>query len=123
MLDHFGFMVKNKDKSCSFYTAALAPLGIEAVTEFANWQGYGRLGKAEFWIGSQLGVALQGHLHLAFTAGSRNEVQQFYSAALAAGGQDRGAPELRPHYHTNYYSAFVADPEGHIIEAVCHLPA
>ncbi|WOC16273.1 VOC family protein [Pseudochrobactrum sp. MP213Fo] len=123
MLDQIGFMVANKNKAQAFYTAALAPLGIDAVAEFGNWQGYGRQGKPEFWIGSQKGTAYQGHMHLAFLAGTRSEVERFYSAALSAGGRDHGAPLLRPNYHADYFSALVKDPDGHVIEAVCHMPA
>lgn len=74
----------------------------------------------EFWIGT--GEPLKGRLHVAFTVLSRAEVHAFYDAALAAGGRDNGAPDLRPHYHPNYYGAFVLDPDGHNIEAVRHKP-
>jgi catechol 2,3-dioxygenase-like lactoylglutathione lyase family enzyme len=123
MLDQIGFMVTNKDKARSFYTAALAPLGIDPVTEFGNWQAYGRNGKPEFWVGSQKGSAYQGHMHLAFLAGTRDEVKRFYQAAMRAGGHDHAAPSLRANYHADYYSALVKDPDGHVVEAVCHMPA
>ena len=123
MLDQIGFMVTNKDKARAFYAAALAPLGIDAVTEFGNWQGYGRHGKPEFWIGAQKGSAYKGQMHLAFLAGTRGEVERFYQAALNAGGVEHSAPVLRPNYHADYFSALVKDPDGHVIEVVCHMPA
>ncbi|WP_420960681.1 VOC family protein [Brucella sp. IR073] len=122
MLDHIGFNISDMQKSRAFYDAVLGPLGIESVMEFGHWVGYGRHGKPEFWIGAQKGAQLQGVLHIAFSAGTRAEVNRFYEAALAAGGQDNGAPGIRAHYHPDYYSAFVLDPDGHNIEAVCHLP-
>lgn len=122
MLDQIGFMVADKIKAQVFYSAALAPLGIDAVTAFGNWQGYGRHGKPEFWIGSQKGSSYRGHMHLAFLAGTRSEVERFYKAALGAGGAGVDAPVLRPNYHADYFSALVKDPDGHLIEAVCHMP-
>ncbi len=78
----------------------------------------GRPGEGAFWFGS-FGAA-PGPIHIAFAAASREQVRQFHAAALAAGGQDNGAPGLRPHYHANYYGAFVIGPDGHNLEAVCH---
>lgn len=109
-------------KSRAFYDAVLGPLGITRVMEFSHWIGYGRNGKPEFWIGGQKGAQLDGVLHVAFSAGTRQEVDRFYQAALAAGGLDNGAPGIRAHYHADYYAAFVLDPDGHNIEAVCHMP-
>ena len=83
--------------------------------------GFGAGQKPFFWIGD--GESPSGPLHVAFTAGSRAAVDAFYAAALRAGGKDNGPPGLRPHYHANYYGAFVLDPDGHNIEAVCHAPA
>lgn len=122
MLDHIGFNITSMPKSRAFYDAALAPLGIQRVMEFGAWVGYGRNGKPEFWIGEQKGAQLEGCLHVAFSAGTRGEVDRFYEAALAAGGRDNGKPGLRTQYHPEYYAAFVLDPDGHNIEAVCHLP-
>lgn len=76
--------------------------------------------KPDFWIGS--GTPNVPLIHIAFSVANRATVDAFYRAALAAGGRDNGAPGLRPHYHPNYYGAFVLDPDGHNIEAVCHLP-
>ena len=127
-LDHIGFPVSDFARSKAFYAAALAPLGIGVVMEVTVEQtgagghaGFGAVGKPFFWIGE--GEALTGRLHVAFTAPDRATVDAFYAAALAAGGRDNGAPGLRPHYHPDYYGAFVLDPDGHNIEAVCHAPA
>jgi len=125
MIDHIGFPVADIARSRAFYTAALAPLGIALVLEVSAEQtgkaahaGFGRDGKPGFWIGT--GVPLSAGLHVAFTAVDRRSVAAFHAAALAAGGRDNGGPGLRPHYHPNYFGAFVLDPDGHNIEAVCH---
>ena len=128
MLDHVGFAVADFGRSRAFYDAALAPLGIGRVMEVSaaetghgDHAGYGTAGKPVFWIGSgggPAGVAF----HIAFAAPDRAAVQRFHAAALAAGGRDNGAPGLRSHYHPSYYAAFVLDPDGHNIEAVCHAP-
>lgn len=127
MLDHVGFAVSDLVRSRAFYEAALAPLGIGILMEVTREQsggdahvGFGANGKPFFWIGS--GKQPQSPVHVAFTADSRAVVEEFHRAALAAGGADNGAPGLRPQYHPNYYGAFVLDPDGHNIEAVCHLP-
>lgn len=128
MIDHLGFPVSDLSKSKVFYEKALAPLGIGIVMEVTaemtggTYAGYG-FGKQrpQFWIGT--GPHTASGMHIAFTAESRAEVDAFYKAAIAAGGKDNGAPGLRPHYHENYYGAFVLDPDGHNIEAVCHKQA
>jgi catechol 2,3-dioxygenase-like lactoylglutathione lyase family enzyme len=128
MLDHIGFVVSEFDRSKRFYTAALAPLSITLLLEVTPEQtgligshaGFGAAGKPFFWIGNQ-GRPAQG-LHVAFTASSRQLVDQFYHEALRIGGRDNGAPGLRPHYHENYYGAFILDPDGNNVEAVCHSP-
>lgn len=129
IIDHIGFGVSNYDRAKDFYLKALAPLGIGLVMEVGHEEsglggracGLGRDGKPEFWLGE--GGAGGQHLHVAFAARTRAEVDAFYRAALAAGGGDNGAPGLRPHYHPNYYGAFVLDADGNNIEAVCHAPA
>jgi len=83
--------------------------------------GFGPPGKPAFWVGRGTGEAGRG-MHIAFVATSRADVDAFHATALAAGAMDNGAPGLRPHYHPNYYGAFVIDPDGHNIEAVCHAP-
>ena len=119
ILDHFGFHVRDYAKSKAFYGKALAPLGISMLRGGDNWGMLGREGKPQFWIGE--GGPPAGHTHIAFAARNREEVRQFHAAALAAGGKDNGGPGLRP-YHPNYYGAFVIDPDGHNVEAVCHDP-
>jgi catechol 2,3-dioxygenase-like lactoylglutathione lyase family enzyme len=125
MLDHIGFVVSDFDRSRRFYSQALAPLSIALLMEVTAEQtgagahaGFGAEGKPYFWIGNQ-GHPLEG-LHVAFVARSRRQVDEFYRAALQSGGRDNGAPGLRPHYHENYYGAFVLDPDGNNVEAVCH---
>ncbi|BBE71579.1 VOC family protein [Oharaeibacter diazotrophicus] len=129
MIDHIGFPVSDFERSKAFYTAALAPLGYGLVmavtaeeTGAAAHAGFGAGPKPDFWIGSG-GRADALRVHVAFVAADRAAVDAFHAAALAAGGTDNGAPGLRPHYHPNYYGAFVLDPDGHNIEAVCHRPA
>lgn len=123
MLDHIGFGVSDYARAKAFYEKALAPLGIGIVMEVTPEQtgdhhaaGFGKDRKPVFWLspGKVAGM------HVAFAAQTRAEVDAFYRAAIAAGGRDNGAPGLRPHYHPNYYGAFVVDPDGHNIEAVCH---
>jgi catechol 2,3-dioxygenase-like lactoylglutathione lyase family enzyme len=120
MFDHVGFSVTNVAESKAFYLQALAPLGVELAMEGPYGVGMGRHRKPSLWISETKEQPT--HMHLAFTADSRQQVDAFYQAALAAGGKDNGAPGLRPHYHANYYGAFVIGPDGHNVEAVCHKP-
>jgi catechol 2,3-dioxygenase-like lactoylglutathione lyase family enzyme len=127
MIDHTGYAVSSLAKSKAFYAAALEPLGIALIMEVTAEQtgagahaGFGAADKAFFWIGDH-GRASTG-AHIAFTAKTRAQVDAFYRAALKSGGRDNGAPGVRPHYHENYYGAFVLDPDGNNIEAVCHSP-
>jgi catechol 2,3-dioxygenase-like lactoylglutathione lyase family enzyme len=127
MLDHIGLAVSDFARARGFYDQALAPLGIALVmsvgaeaTGGAEHAGYGSQGKPYFWIGT--GGPPSGHVHVAFTAPDRRTVDAFYAAAMAAGGRDNGPPGVRAHYHPNYYGAFVLDPDGHNVEAVCHAP-
>jgi catechol 2,3-dioxygenase-like lactoylglutathione lyase family enzyme len=126
MIDHTGCSVSDWAKSKAFYDAAFAALGgslmMTVPKEYsggANVAGYGRT-KPDWWL-SDRGEPGPGR-HVAFTARNRAEVDAFYAAAMAAGGRDNGPPGPRPHYHENYYGAFVLDPDGNNIEAVCHLP-
>ncbi len=119
MLDHVGLAVADLAKSKEFFKQALAPLGYELLMEFGDAAGFGKDGKPDFWIGQSTAVASS---HVAFAASQRRVVDAFYKAAMAAGGRDNGAPGLRPQYHPNYYGAFVFDPDGNNIEAVCHQP-
>jgi catechol 2,3-dioxygenase-like lactoylglutathione lyase family enzyme len=120
MLDHVTIAVSDLDRAKAFYDLALKPLGIERLyAEGENFCGYGARAKAFFWVGVRDSVA--GGVHIAFAAPDRQAVDEFYLAAIAAGGHDNGPPALRPRYHPHYYAAFVCDPDGHNIEAVCHL--
>jgi len=126
MIDHTGLNVSDYQKSKAFYLAALAPLGYQVVMELpSSIVPHGGLGlgvppKPDFWVAG--GKPNVPPLHVAFRAENRAQVDAFYKAALAAGGRDNGPPGPRPHYHANYYGAFVLDPDGHNIEAVCHDP-
>ncbi len=126
MIDHVTFGVADFDRALAFYDQALAPLGITRLMSVtaeqsgtADFAGYGD-SRPFFWIGG--GAASSGQMHFAFSAPDRATVDAFHAAAMAAGGTDNGAPGLRPEYHATYYGAFVLDPEGRNIEAVCHAP-
>lgn len=127
MIDHAGFSVSDYARAKAFYEKALAPLGYALVMEATAQEtgqpaaGFGSGGKPDFWIGGE--GKLEKSVHIAIVAKDRPTVDAFYQAALAAGGKDNGPPGLRRHYHPNYYGAFVRDPDGHNIEAVCHAPA
>jgi predicted lactoylglutathione lyase len=131
-----GMPVRDIARATEFYRQALAPLGYGIVMEVsAEETGHGaaigfgapgeaadfQSGKPSFWIGE--GPHLSGPIHVAFLAASREAVDAFYCAAIAAGGKDNGEPGLRPHYHANYYAAFVLDLDGNNVEAVCHAPS
>lgn len=118
VFDHIGFNVSDLAGAKAFLLQALQPLGIGLTAEGPGWAMIGRQGEGQFWFGSFGGSP--GPIHIAFSATSREQVRQFHTAALAAGGKDNGAPGLRPNYHANYYGAFVIGPDGHNIEAVCH---
>ena len=121
MLDHVTLAVSDFARSKAFYDQALKPLGIAPLFELANaYVGFGEGQRPYFWIGVRPPVT--SGAHVAFIAPDRATVDSFYQAALAAGGRDNGAPGVRAHYHPNYYGAFVFDPDGHNIEAVCHSP-
>lgn len=118
MIDHIGLAVINYEISKVFYTKVLKSLGFELVVEVNGWAGFGKQGKAEFWFGED--EKYQNPMHIAFHAKTRTQVDQFYEIALTAGAKDNGKPGLRTIYHPDYYGAFVIDPNGHNIEAVCH---
>jgi len=127
MIDHIGFSVSDYARAKAFYEKALSPLGYVLIMEVqqeendAEAAGFGANGKPDFWIGGEGG--LNKPVHIAITAKDRAAVDAFYQAAIAAGARDNGAPGLRAHYHPNYYGAFVLDPDGNNIEAVCHTPS
>ena len=120
MLDHVGIRVSDFEQSKRFFAQALSPLGYELIREpSVSAAGFGRQGKPDFWIHQgDPGQAV----HIAFAASERASVDAFHEEALAAGGRNNGGPGLRPKYHQSYYAAFVFDPDGNNIEAVCHEP-
>jgi catechol 2,3-dioxygenase-like lactoylglutathione lyase family enzyme len=127
VLDHLGVPVADFGRSKAFYAKALAPLSITLILELSTADtgthahaGFGADGKPFFWIGDA--GPSRSSVHIAFAAQTREAVRAFYRAALAAGGKDNGAPGPRPHYHPNYFGAFVFDPDGNNVEAVCHRP-
>ena len=127
MIDHTSLTVSDPERSRRFYEKALAPLGyqvlMEIPKEFTGGRvvlGYGAPPKPDFWTAN--GTPNEPRIHVAFRAENRRQVDEFYKAAIAAGAKDNGAPGPRPHYHQHYYGAFVLDPDGHNVEAVCHLP-
>ena len=121
MFDHIGLTVSDLERSRTFYADALEPLGIRALMQFDDAVAFGRE-RPMFWLSVAERTA-PARTHVAFTASTRLDVEAFHRAALAAGGVDNGAPGPRPHYHANYYGAFVLDPDGNNVEAVCRRAA
>jgi catechol 2,3-dioxygenase-like lactoylglutathione lyase family enzyme len=130
VIDHLTIVVSDYEASKAFYTAALKPLGYETVMELSREQipqlpvektiGLGVGGKPDVWLRPCTGAEAVTATHVAVRANDRQAVDAFYRAALEAGGKDNGAPGVRAHYHPSYYGAFVLDPDGYNIEAVCH---
>ena len=127
MIDHLSLVVSDYARSKAFYLQALAPTGHSRLIELPSANagrgesaGFCHADGSDLWISQ--GDSITPPVHIAFRVSSRAAVDAFYRAAIAAGGRDNGAPGLRPHYHPNYYAAFVLDPDGHNIEAVCHEP-
>lgn len=108
MIDHVTVSIRNLKKSRAFYVKALKPLGFGVMMEFKNFSAFGENQKPTFWLKQAKPVTVPQHI-------------AFYKAALKAGGKDAGAPGVRARYHPGYYGAFVLDPDGHPIEAVCHV--
>ena len=126
MIDHVSLGVRDLARSQRFYDAALRPLGLVRIVDFEDrgsdyGSAPGSLG-VEFTITEESGVLPSRGMHICFLARDRDAVAAFHDAALANGGRDDGAPGLRPRYHASYYGAFVLDPDGHRVEAVCHAP-
>jgi len=123
ILDHVGLAVADFERSKTFYREVLGTLGIELLADWTfgreHVAGFGKE-RPTFWIGD--GKPARGSMHVAFTAASRAQVAAFHSVGLSMGGRDNGPPGIRAHYHPNYYGAFLFDPDGHNIEAVCHDP-
>ena len=122
MFDHVGITVSDLERSRAFYAAVLAPLGAQELMEGPEAVGFG-VDKPRFWIVQGTPSPAAPRIHVAFEAASRLEVDTFHRTALEAGGIDNGAPGLRPHYHEHYFAAFVLDPDGYNVEAVCHRAA
>lgn len=118
IIDHMGFQVSDLARSRDFFVAALKPLGMTITKQGEGWVMIGREREGDLWLGAF--GAVTSPIHVAFSAKTREQVREFYAAALAAGGTDNGAPGIREQYHPNYYGAFVIAPDGHNIEAVCH---
>jgi catechol 2,3-dioxygenase-like lactoylglutathione lyase family enzyme len=128
MIDHLTLLVSDFKRSLAFYSAALAPLGYSVIRHltrkdipalpFEEMAGLGAAGKPDLWLRPSAGAVVP--THIAFASPDRKTVDAFHAAALKAGGRDNGKPGLRPQYHANYYGAFVFDPDGYNIEAVCH---
>ena len=124
MIDHVSVGVSDLERSARFYEATLAALGLSRLVTRPATIGFGK-SYPEFWINLRADMAAveaTSGVHICLRAKSTGEVDAFHAVALQAGGRSDGAPGLRPHYHPNYYSAFVLDPDGHNIEAVCHKP-
>jgi len=122
MLDHLSIQCADVGASAAFYDLVLAPLGGERVMDFGEVIGFGIPPRPDFWIGPrQTGEGFR-ESHIAFTAPDRAAVRAFYDAARTAGAESLYEPRLWPEYHPNYYGAFVRDPDGNNVEAVCHAP-
>jgi catechol 2,3-dioxygenase-like lactoylglutathione lyase family enzyme len=118
MIDHFTLRVRDVQKAKAFYAGALAPLGYEVLMEFEGTVGLGAAKKPDLWLAEdRAGVR---PMHFAIAAVTRDAVDRFHAAAIAAGGTDNGKPGVRAEYHPTYYGAFVLDADGHNVEAVCH---
>lgn len=123
MFDHVKFGVSDYEASKAFFLKALQPLGVTVSAEGEPSYGIELVAQGPVSLILFQTTEKPAHLHLAFTAETREQVDAFYEAALAAGGKDNGPPGLRPRYHPDYYAAFVIAPDGHNVEAVCHAPS
>ncbi|SRR5258706_10717533 len=120
MLDHLSIQCADTTASAAFYDAALAPLGAARVMDFGPVIGYGVRGRPTFWLGPLTTGEPNREIHIAFEAADRAAVRAFFAAATAAGAEALHEPRVFPEYHPNYYGAFVRDPDGNNVEAVCH---
>ena len=123
MLDHLSIQCHDVQTSAAFYDAALAPLGGVRIMDFGAVIGYGVPPRPDFWLGPRSTGEGFRESHIAFSAPSRADVHAFFDAAVAAGAEVLHEPRVWPEYHPNYYGAFVRDPDGNNVEAVCHAPA
>lgn len=122
MIDHFGVQCTDLDASAAFYDAVLAPLGSTRAMDFGVALGYGPPGHPQFWISRSEDPQQARESHIAFAAADRASVRAFFETATGLGAEVLHEPRLWPEYHENYYGAFVRDPDGNNVEAVCHLP-
>ncbi len=122
MLDHVSIQCRDVERSAAFYDAALAPLGGSRILDLGQVIGYGAGGKPDFWLGPLAAGDSNREVHVAFSASDRASVRAFFDAALAAGAEPLHEPAEHPEYHPAYYGAFVRDPDGNNVEAVCHAP-
>jgi catechol 2,3-dioxygenase-like lactoylglutathione lyase family enzyme len=122
VLDHVSIQCTNIDRSAAFYDAVLAPLGGERIMDFGEAIGYGVPPMPDFWIGKHATGQGFRESHIAFSAPDRAAVQDFLDAAVTAGAEVLHQPRVWPEYHPNYFGAFVRDPDGNNVEAVCHSP-
>lgn len=122
MIDHFGFQCADLEASAAFYDAVLATLGGRRILDYGEAIGYGTAGKPDFWISKQQTGDGFRESHIAFAAPDRAAVRAFFETAVAQGAEVLHEPRVWPEYHEHYYGAFVLDPDGHNIEAVCHEP-
>jgi len=122
MINHLAIQCREMSRSAAFYDVALASLGGGRIMEFGSTIGYGRAGMPSFWIGPLAADVANREVHIAFDAEDRSAVRAFFDAARQAGAEVLHEPRLWPEYHPNYYGAFVRDPDGNNVEAVCHKP-
>ena len=122
MIDHLSIQCGNVTSSAAFYDAVLAPLGGGRVMDFGEVIGFGVGGKPEFWIGPRATGEGFRETHIAFSAPDRAAIAEFFAAAVTVGSEVLHEPRLWPEYHPNYFGAFVRDPDGNNVEAVCHAP-
>ena len=121
MLDHLGIQVADVPRAAAFYDIVLAPLGARRMLDFGMAVGFG-IDKPDFWVGATTGEGRPWETHVAFAVADRDTVRAFFDAAVAAGAEVLHEPRVFPEYHEHYYGAFVRDPDGNNVEAVCHLP-
>lgn len=119
-LDHLAVPVHDLAESERFYVQALQTLDVSFIQEVDGWRGFGQAGRPQLWLGQRETVT---PLHVGFRADSREQVRHFHAAALAAGATDRHPPGVLAAYHPDFYAAMVYDPNGHLIEVVCHQPS
>jgi catechol 2,3-dioxygenase-like lactoylglutathione lyase family enzyme len=122
MLDHLAIQCGDVAASAAFYDAVLGALGGARVMDFGEVVGFGAAGQPDFWIGPRMSGAGFRETHIAFAATDRAAVREFFSAAVSCGADVLHEPRLWPEYHVSYYGAFVRDPDGNNVEAVCHAP-